>query len=104
MSDEVLENTFLNGLFPWVKVEVECWEPVGLAHMMRIAQLVENQELTRVDLGLPTILIGKAHSWSTKSNIPIAGKDNGKTPEFPMQAITLRGIEGPAKRLSDAEF
>lgn len=47
LSDQVLEETFMNGPTPWIKVEVECWEPVGLASMMRIAQLVENGELMR---------------------------------------------------------
>lgn len=30
LSDEILENTFMNGLVPWVRAEVECWESVGL--------------------------------------------------------------------------
>lgn len=45
----------MNGLTPWIKAEVECWEPVGLAGMMKIAQLVENQELTRSEAGLGVI-------------------------------------------------
>lgn len=30
LSDEILENTFMNGLVPWVRAEIECWESVGL--------------------------------------------------------------------------
>lgn len=31
LSDEVLEETFMNGLLPWIKAKVECWGPIGLA-------------------------------------------------------------------------
>ena len=33
----VIEETFMNGLKPWIKTELECWEPVGLAQMMKLA-------------------------------------------------------------------
>lgn len=46
-SDEVLENTFMNWLVPWVKADVKCWEPVGLINMMKVAQLLENWEIVR---------------------------------------------------------
>ncbi|KAA0054240.1 peroxidase 64 [Cucumis melo var. makuwa] len=64
----------MNGLSPWIKIEVECWEPVGLAQMMKLAQHLENKELMRREAGL-------------KKNI---------------EGETRRG--GPTKRLSDAEF
>lgn len=47
LSDQVLKETLMNGLLPWNKTEVECWEPIGLTSMMKIAQLVENRELLR---------------------------------------------------------
>lgn len=27
LPNEVLEVTFMNGLSPWIKAKVECWEP-----------------------------------------------------------------------------
>lgn len=37
LPNKVLEKTFMNGLIPWIKAEVECWEPVRLAQMMKLA-------------------------------------------------------------------
>lgn len=37
-----LEETFMNGLKLWIKVEMECWKPIGLVKMMKLAQKVEN--------------------------------------------------------------
>lgn len=56
VSNVVLENTFMNGLVPCIKAEVECWPPVGLSNKMKMAQLVENQELTRIQAGLDIVL------------------------------------------------
>lgn len=44
--DAVIEETFMNGLLPWVKAEVEYWQPTGLVKRMKIAKYVENCELT----------------------------------------------------------
>lgn len=41
----------MNGLSPWIKVEVECWELVGFVQMMKLAQRVENREITRREIG-----------------------------------------------------
>ncbi|TYK03419.1 transposon Tf2-1 polyprotein isoform X1 [Cucumis melo var. makuwa] len=38
----VIEETFMNGLKPWIKADLECWEPVGLAQMMNSSQKIEN--------------------------------------------------------------
>ncbi|KAA0038184.1 transposon Tf2-1 polyprotein isoform X1 [Cucumis melo var. makuwa] len=35
LSNRVLEETFMNGLFLWIRAEVEYYEPVGLPKMMR---------------------------------------------------------------------
>ncbi|KAA0038326.1 Exosome complex component CSL4 [Cucumis melo var. makuwa] len=82
LPKEVLEETFVNRLTPWIKDELECWGPFGLAQMMKLAQKVENREITRREANL---------------------KEN--------MTITLRRVtadenrqEGPAKRLSNAEF
>ena len=44
-EDQVVEQTFLNGLLPWIKAKVEFSRPVDLAQMMQLAQLVENREI-----------------------------------------------------------
>ncbi|KAA0031986.1 Transposon Ty3-I Gag-Pol polyprotein [Cucumis melo var. makuwa] len=86
LQKAVIDETFMNGLKPWIKAELECWEPVGLAQMMKLAQKVENREVIR-------------------------GEASFKRGTVPMRTITLRGMagepnrrEGPLKRLSDAEF
>lgn len=40
LSGEILENTFMDGLIPWVRAEVKCWDPVEIVKMMKVAQLV----------------------------------------------------------------
>ncbi|KAA0062881.1 transposon Tf2-1 polyprotein isoform X1 [Cucumis melo var. makuwa] len=45
VPDLVVEDTFMNGLFPWIRAEVILCRPKGLAEMMEFAQLVENREI-----------------------------------------------------------
>lgn len=73
LPNEVLEETFMNGLTLWIKAEVECWEPTGLAQMMKLAQRVENREITRREVTLKNIE-GKAQTTFPIRNyvIPIS--------------------------------
>ncbi|KAL0544147.1 hypothetical protein IC582_019259 [Cucumis melo] len=109
----VLEETFMNGLNPWLKSEVETLEPNGLAQMMKLALKIENRELVRRECGLISaydIKIGHKHQ-QTKNTGPTATKEGTTSGSWPMRTITLREVatgdnrrEGPTKRLSDAEF
>lgn len=45
LTDEVLENMFLNGLDLKVKAEVVCYEPKGLGQIIRATQKVEDKNL-----------------------------------------------------------
>ena len=47
LHERVIEETFMNGLLSWIKVEVDFCRPTGLAKMMQLAQLVENREIIR---------------------------------------------------------
>lgn len=92
LFDQVLEETFMNGLLPWIKAEVECWEPVRLTSMMKIAK---NRELTRNEAGLEVNTICKAQSQTTitKNIILTVTKENMNANEtLAMQTITLQGF------------
>lgn len=41
LTEEVLENTFTNGLDPEIRTELFCLEPIGLENMTRVAQKIE---------------------------------------------------------------
>lgn len=41
----VLEETFMNGLSPWLNSEVDVLEPRGLAQTMKLALKIENREM-----------------------------------------------------------
>lgn len=43
LTEEVLENTFSNGLDPVIRTEMFCLEPIGLESMMRVAQKIEDR-------------------------------------------------------------
>ncbi|KAA0055708.1 protochlorophyllide-dependent translocon component 52 [Cucumis melo var. makuwa] len=82
----VLEGTFMNGLSPWLKTEVDVLEPCGLARMMKLTLKIENRKRRPKQLR------------------PRLGN-------IPMRTVTLRGVttadnkrEGLSKRLTDAEF
>lgn len=68
----------MNGLLPWIKADVECWEPMGLAHMMKLAQRVENRELRRLDAGLGTKSSGWLQFFEKKESIPMAVQKDGE--------------------------
>ncbi|KAA0065906.1 transposon Tf2-1 polyprotein isoform X1 [Cucumis melo var. makuwa] len=56
----VLEETFMNGLSPWLKAEVEVLEPRGLVQMMKLALKIEKRE----SVGTSVLLVRKKdRSW-----------------------------------------
>ncbi|KAL4033230.1 hypothetical protein IC575_006316 [Cucumis melo] len=111
LPDRVIEETFMGGLFPWIKAEVEFCRPIGLAEMMLLAQLMENREKIRNEAGLKGHSGGKYPFYPSsisKSNNTVSDKRNTT---FPMRTITLKSNpigetkkEGTSKRLSEAEF
>ena len=114
LQDRVVEETFMNGLLIWIKVEVDFCHPVGLTQMMRLAQLVENWKIIRNETNLKGYDGGKypvQNSYNIKSNTTASSSDNKGNTIFPMRMITLRGTssgetkkEGLSRRLSDAKF
>lgn len=104
----------MNGLTPWVRAEVECWEPIGLVNMMKVAKQVENRELVRVELSSGTVGVRKAQNVNNNTKIEAVAITNDamKVPQPSlMRTITLRGVatagarrEGSMKRLSDSQF
>lgn len=75
----MLEETFMKGLILWIKAEVECWEPIGLVQMMKLAQRVENHELRRIDVGVGTKTASKAQAPDIPKSNPYAiTKDVGR--------------------------
>ncbi|KAA0045216.1 Ty3/gypsy retrotransposon protein [Cucumis melo var. makuwa] len=109
----VLEETFMNGLNPWLKSEVETLEPNGLAQMIKLALKIENRELVRRECGLVSAYDSKTGHKQQQAKSPIAAatKKGTTSGSWPMRTITLREVgtgdnrrEGPTKRLSDAEF
>ncbi|TYK23171.1 Ty3/gypsy retrotransposon protein [Cucumis melo var. makuwa] len=82
----VLEETFMNGLSPWLKSEVETWEPAAQRTSSACNTSARNTSATTASEG------------TTRGG-------------WPMRTITLREVatgdnrrEGPTKRLTDAEF
>lgn len=43
LSNDVLENVFMNGLDTTIKVGFEFWSPSGLKEMMKQAQQIEDR-------------------------------------------------------------
>ncbi|TYK13668.1 transposon Tf2-1 polyprotein isoform X1 [Cucumis melo var. makuwa] len=78
LQKAIIEETFTNGLKPWIKAEMECWEPVGLAQMMKLAQKIKNRE--------------------SEGTIPI------RTITLREVAAETNCREGPSRQLSDVEF
>ncbi|KAL4035846.1 hypothetical protein IC575_004554 [Cucumis melo] len=65
VPDPVVEDTFMNGLFPWIRAEVRICRPKGLAEMMEFAQLVENREIKRNEANLNNLAGGKYFQQNT---------------------------------------
>lgn len=110
LSDEILENTFMNGLKPIIKAEVLCFLPVDLEDMMEKAQLVEDKEITREEEEKPKL--GAIRAQTSVKTGSGQKKDGPKTVEaHTTQTITLASNpnlntkkEGGMRRLSDTEF
>ncbi|TYK02775.1 Transposon Ty3-I Gag-Pol polyprotein [Cucumis melo var. makuwa] len=52
LLERLVEDTFMNGLVPWIRAEVAFCRPKSLAKMMEVAQLVENREILRREANL----------------------------------------------------
>ncbi|KAA0046241.1 Ty3/gypsy retrotransposon protein [Cucumis melo var. makuwa] len=111
--DSVVEDAFMNGLFPWIRAEVVFCRPKGLAEMMEVAQLVENRELIRNEANLNGFAGGKYPPQNTANNRGTTNgvSDNKGNITFPMRTITLRSSNNAevrkdtnSRRLPDAEF
>ncbi|KAL0536628.1 hypothetical protein IC582_025586 [Cucumis melo] len=114
VQDSVIEDTFMNGLFPWIRAEVAFCRPKGLAKVMEVAQLVENRELIRNEANLNGFAGGKYPSQTTANSRGTTNNsvsDNKGNTTFPMRTITLRSSNNAevrkdtnSRRLPDAEF
>ncbi|KAL4030271.1 hypothetical protein IC575_008507 [Cucumis melo] len=114
LEDWVVEETFMTGLFPWIRAEVILCRPKGLAEMMLTAQLVEDREILRNAANLNGYAGGKSStptSTGTKYHYYQQNKENKANTPFPIRTITLKSPnsgeirkEGTSKRLPDAEF
>ena len=114
LQERVVEETFMNGLFPLIKAEVAFCPPKGLTKMMEVAQLVENREIIRGDANLSEFSDGKyparaVASAKTGANY-VAGENKGNT-VFSIRTITLRSSsvaefhkEGTSKRFPMQSF
>ncbi|KAA0032165.1 transposon Tf2-1 polyprotein isoform X1 [Cucumis melo var. makuwa] len=113
VPDPVVKDTFMNGLFPWIRAEVILCRPKGLAEMMEIAQVVENREIIRNEANLNSLAGGKYFPQNTTNNRGTTNtiSDNKANTTFPMRTITLRSSNNAeirkdtnSRRLPDAEF
>lgn len=78
LQKEVLEETFMNGLSPWLKAKVECLEPIGLTQMMKLALKIDNREVIRREAGLKSVYGGKYQITlpNDKSNLAVNSNEN----------------------------
>ena len=114
IREKIVEETFMGGLLPWIKIEVEFCRSVGLAEMMKYALMVENREILRREANLPGYFIAKITNYphtNAKTNTVNNDQASKGNTVFSMRTVTLRGAlaaeikkEGPSKRLSDVEF
>ncbi|KAA0059479.1 hypothetical protein IC582_002784 [Cucumis melo] len=114
LPERVIEDTFMNGLLPWVRSEVVFCRPKGLAKMMEVGQMVENREIVRIEAKLSGYsggkLTGQIGGNGKTASGGVAGESKSNT-SFPIRTITLRSSgpnenrrEGTYKRLPDAEL
>ncbi|KAA0062157.1 transposon Tf2-1 polyprotein isoform X1 [Cucumis melo var. makuwa] len=90
MLPVVLEQTFMNGLSPWLKLEVEMWEPVGLAQMTKLALKIENREMVQKECGLNSKATQRTPS--ARSTSATTASEGTTTSGWPMRTITLRKV------------
>ncbi|KAA0049930.1 transposon Tf2-1 polyprotein isoform X1 [Cucumis melo var. makuwa] len=97
VPDPVVEDTFMNGLFPWIRAEVILCRPKGLAEMTEFAQLVKNREIVWNEANLNNLVGGKYFQQNTINNRTSANthSDNKTNTNFPMRTITLRSSNKP---------
>ncbi|KAA0042929.1 transposon Tf2-1 polyprotein isoform X1 [Cucumis melo var. makuwa] len=77
----VIEETFMNGLLPWIKAEVEFCRPVGLAEMMLLAQLTKNREIIRNEANLKGYSGGEHQTESAETPYLIENHEWRADPE-----------------------
>lgn len=101
LQDRVVEETFMNGLLPWIKAEVDFCRPVDVAQMVHAAQLVENREIIHNEANLKGYAQGKYPPQGSRQNTSAAtvnDSDNKRNTLFSMRTITLRTTSREVKR------
>ena len=77
LQKAVLEEKFMNGLKPWIKADMECWEPMELVQMMKLAQKIEDREVIRGESSIKRAADGKIKVFASfKPQIPVISNDN----------------------------
>ncbi|TYJ98848.1 transposon Tf2-1 polyprotein isoform X1 [Cucumis melo var. makuwa] len=114
LPERVIQDTFMNGLLPWVRSEVFFCRPKSLTEMMEVPQMVENREIARTEAKMSGYLWGKIAGHTSVVGKTTSGGVSGENKNntvFPIRTITLRSSapnenrrEGTYKRLPDAEF
>ena len=74
---------------PWIKAEMECLEPVGLAQIMKLAQKIENQEVIRGESDFKCAWDGKTQVSTLNTQFPVVSNDNKSGGTVPVRTITL---------------
>ncbi|KAA0057242.1 ty3-gypsy retrotransposon protein [Cucumis melo var. makuwa] len=99
---QVLEETFMNGLFPWIRAKVEYSEPVGLPQTMRLALKAEIREIIQREANLYGYAGGRYlynPAYYNKPNTAVTGNDGKNNQSTPMRTITLRSTaNGEARK------
>ncbi|KAA0034862.1 Transposon Tf2-9 polyprotein [Cucumis melo var. makuwa] len=114
LPERVVEDTFMNGLLPWIRAEVAFCRPKSLAKMMEVAKLVENKEIFRREANLNGYSDRKNSVQAFGENKVVTNNATGEikgNTSFLIRTITLKSPgpnenrrEGTYKRLSNAEF
>ena len=92
LQERVVEDTFMNGLLTWIRVEVAFFFFFVLAEMMEVAQLAENREIFRSEANLNGFSGGKylTHAAVNNKTVNYAAAENKGNTIFPIRTITLR--------------
>ena len=114
VQKDVVEDTFMNGLLPWIRAEVAFCRPKGLSEMMQVAQLVENREIIQNEAKLNnTFGVKNSSQYPAVNKNAVANTRTGnkENTTFPIRTVTLQSSnanevkkETNYRRLPDAEF
>lgn len=106
LTEEVLENTFTNGLDPEIRTELFCLESIGLESMMRTTQKIEDRiKVAKQAQVVQPNKVPRLNNTTQVTKLPHRSGDGTQTRSLTLaERVSFQRRDQSVRRLTDSEL